>query len=294
MARIPVLSSPAELTGEARRIAESIVDTRKSLDGPFSDWLHAPAWTERVAHLGTLVRFEGTLEKRIRTLAALVAGRHFQAQYVWGIQGVIGAERDIPRSTIDAIRDDRSEGIPPEDLQIIDFTRQLLRNNRVEEALAQAVLPLALRIMFIAYPIVTTIAFEAFPCHELDGGIGWLIADVAIDCDGDEHAAVQLVAWITIAVYPIGMWVLAAALLFKIRGVMAEGRESELRTAVAFLHKEYVPTAYWWELAEMLRRFILVGVLVVIAPGTITQSESPHLHLHLSRRAVLVESRAKQ
>ena len=53
---------------------------------------------------------------------------------------MIGAERDIPRATIDAIRDDRSDGIPAEDLQIIDFTRQLLRKNRVDEALAKAVM----------------------------------------------------------------------------------------------------------------------------------------------------------
>jgi 4-carboxymuconolactone decarboxylase len=140
MARIPVLKSPDQLTGEARSIAEKIVDSRKSLDGPFSVWMHAPQWAERVAHLGTLVRWEGTLDLRIRTLAALVVGRHFQAQYVWGIQGVIGAERNIPRETIDAIRDDRSDGVPPEDLQIIDFARQLLRTNRVDDPLAQAVL----------------------------------------------------------------------------------------------------------------------------------------------------------
>jgi 4-carboxymuconolactone decarboxylase len=140
MARVPVLKFPEELTGEARRIAEKIVDTRKSLDGPFSVWMHAPEWAERVAHLGTLVRWEGTLEPRIRTLAALVVGRHFQAQYVWGIQGVIGAERKVPRSTIDAIRDDRVDEIPPEDLQIIDFARQLVRANRVDEPLAQAVM----------------------------------------------------------------------------------------------------------------------------------------------------------
>jgi len=140
MARVPVLKSPNELSGEARAIAEKIVDTRKALDGPFSVWMHAPEWAERVAYLGTLVRWEGSLELRTRTLAALTVGRHFQAQYVWGIQGVIGAERDIPRSTIDAIRDGLSDGIPLEDLQIVDFTRQLLRNNRVEAALAQAVM----------------------------------------------------------------------------------------------------------------------------------------------------------
>lgn len=140
MSRVPTLKSPDELAGEARRIAETIVDTRKSLDGPFSVWLHAPEWAERVAHLGSLVRWEGTLDLRVRTLAALVVGRHFEAQYVWGIQGVIGAERGIPRSTIDAIRDNHSDGLPPDDLQIIDFTRQLLLTNRVGEPLAQAVM----------------------------------------------------------------------------------------------------------------------------------------------------------
>jgi hypothetical protein len=140
MARVQVLKSPSELSGEARRIAEKIVDTRKSLDGPFSVWMHAPEWAERVAHLGTLVRWEGTLELRTRTLAALVVGLHFQAQYVWGIQGVIGAERGVPRSTIDAIREGRSDGIPAEDLQIIEFTRELLSKNRVSSALADAVM----------------------------------------------------------------------------------------------------------------------------------------------------------
>ena len=140
MARVQVLKSPSELSGEARRIAEKIVDTRKSLDGPFSVWMHAPEWAERVAHLGTLVRWEGTLELRTRTLAALVVGLHFQAQYVWGIQGVIGTERGVPRSTIDAIREGRSDGIPPDDLQIIEFTRELLSKNRVSSALADAVM----------------------------------------------------------------------------------------------------------------------------------------------------------
>lgn len=140
MTRIPALNSSDELEGDARKIAEKIVDTRKSLEGPFSVWMHAPEWAERVAHLGTLVRWEGSLDLRTRTLAALVTGRHFDAQYVWGIQGVIGAERGIPRATIDAIRDDRSDDIAPDDLQIVDFARQLLRSNRVEDNLAQAVL----------------------------------------------------------------------------------------------------------------------------------------------------------
>src|SRR5580704_6991302 len=167
MARVPVLQSPEELTGEARAIAEKIVVTCKSLEGPFSVWMHAPEWAERVAHLGTLVRWEGTLELRLRTLAALVVGRHFQAQYVWGIQGVIGAERNVPRSTIDAIRDDRSDGIPPEDLQIIDFTRQLLRGNRVDEPLARSVMARLVADQFVQ--LTTCIGYYAMLAMTVNG-----------------------------------------------------------------------------------------------------------------------------
>ena len=95
---------------------------------------------ERVAHLGTLVRWEGTLDLRSRTLAALQVGRHFRAQYVWGIQGIIAEERSIARATVDAIRDERDDHIPEADRQIVEFTRQLLSSHRVEDGLATAML----------------------------------------------------------------------------------------------------------------------------------------------------------
>ena len=105
--------------------------------------------------------------------------------------------------------------------------------------------PPLLSLLFILYPIVTNVAFEAFPCHELEGGIGWLIADVAIDCKSDAHVTAQLLAWVAIGIYPIGMWLLTAAILYHIKDVMAEGRKTTLSTAVSFLHREYDPPAYW-------------------------------------------------
>lgn len=140
MARVPVIHSKEQLPPSSHAVADAIIGTRGSLEGPFSVWLHAPEWAERVAHLGTLVRFEGTLEFRLRTLAALVVGAEFQAQYVWGAQTGIGRKRNIPESTFQAVAENRSDGIPPDDLQIIDFTRQLLRKHRVEDGLADAVM----------------------------------------------------------------------------------------------------------------------------------------------------------
>lgn len=44
----------------------------------------------------------------------------------------------MPETTIDAIRDNRSDGVPAADLQIIAFTRALLRRHRVDDATFQA------------------------------------------------------------------------------------------------------------------------------------------------------------
>ena len=50
-----------------------------------------------------------------------------------------GARRlGVRRSTIDAIRANHSNGIPAEDAQIVDFTRQLLRKHRVDDATFKA------------------------------------------------------------------------------------------------------------------------------------------------------------
>ncbi len=51
MARVRVLKSLEELSREERHIAEQIVDTPKSLDGPFSVWMHAPERAVGVARI---------------------------------------------------------------------------------------------------------------------------------------------------------------------------------------------------------------------------------------------------
>ena len=67
-------------------------------------------------------------------------GAEYEGLYVWGAQVRTGRARGVPESTITAIKENRSDGIPAEDLLIIDFTRQLLSQHRVDDATANAVL----------------------------------------------------------------------------------------------------------------------------------------------------------
>ena len=78
-------------------------------------------------------------------------------------------------------------------------------------------------------------------------------------------------AWAAVIIYPVGLIVLNASLLFCARKAITSKRETPLANAIAFLHKEYEPHLFWWELVEMLRRFVLIGIMVVVYSGSMLQ-----------------------
>ena len=134
MARLTPITSKTQVAPEAHGIVDAIVKSRGALQGPFSMFLHAPELAGRVAHLGAYVRFEGNLDMRVRVLAAMTVARELEAAYVWGAQTGSARRQGVPESTIAAIREQHSRGVPAEDAQIVDFTRRMLREHRVDDA----------------------------------------------------------------------------------------------------------------------------------------------------------------
>jgi len=130
--------------------------------------------------------------------------------------------------------------------------------------------------MFLLYPKVTNTAFEGFPCYWFAPvgdapARGWLRADVQIECNTPSHAQVMLVAWTAVGMYPVGILVATTLLLWKASSAIISGKHTPFSRAVSFLYKEYNVTTFWWELMEMLRKFLLVGIFVTLAPGSILQ-----------------------
>ena len=138
MARLTPITEKSQMAVEDHPVFDAIVASRGSIHGPFVMSLHCPELTGRLAHLGAYVRFEGSLDMRVRVLAAMVVAREFEAVYIWGAQTGIAREQNVPETTISAIREGHSRGVAPEDAQIVDFTRVLLRRHRVDDATAAA------------------------------------------------------------------------------------------------------------------------------------------------------------
>ena len=138
MARLPSITSKNQVPAEHHPIVDRIVQSRGAIQGPFTMLLHCPPLAEHVMSLGAYVRFEGELDKRVRVLAAMTVAREFDAVYIWGAQTGQARKQGVPEATITAIREKHSRGLPPEDAQIVDFTRNLIRKHRVDAAATKA------------------------------------------------------------------------------------------------------------------------------------------------------------
>src|SRR3954465_393856 len=138
MARLPLITGRDQVPEKDRATFDSIVASRGAVQGPFTMWLHSPEVAERVAHLGAYVRFEGSLDMRVRVLAAMTVAREFEAMYVWGAQSGGARRLGVPEEAITAIRENHSRGLSPEDTQVVEFTRTLLRRHRVDDSTFKA------------------------------------------------------------------------------------------------------------------------------------------------------------
>src|SRR5881409_2264565 len=129
MARLTPITNKNQVAAKDHAIVDGIVQSRGALQEPFTMFLHCPELAGRAAHLGAFVRFEGSLDMRVRVLAAMTVARELEAMYVWGAQTGGARRLGVPETTITAIRENHSRGVPPEDAQIIEFTRALLRRH---------------------------------------------------------------------------------------------------------------------------------------------------------------------
>src|SRR5258707_3859405 len=97
MARFTLITSKYQVPAKDQAIVDGIVKSRGALHGPFTVFLHCPELAGRLAHLGAFVRFEGSLDKRVRVLAAMTVARELDAVYVWGAQTGGGAGARVAR-----------------------------------------------------------------------------------------------------------------------------------------------------------------------------------------------------
>lgn len=173
---------------------------------------------------------------------------------------------------------------------VVILTKLVVKRTISFEAVIANCLPPVMTLLFLAYPMVTNVAFESFSCYRFtvveplsDALTGqpisegktcyYMMTDPATECVSEfvPSDEVWSTALLAVLLYPVGVWCLTAALLFQARKDILAKRVTPLSTALSFLHHDLQPAFCWWELVEMIRRLVLIGFLVVVEPGSLIQ-----------------------
>jgi 4-carboxymuconolactone decarboxylase len=139
MARFATITKKEELAPTHQPIYDAIVQSRGAVGGPFVALLHSPELAGRTAHLGSYVRFESSLDRKVIELAALTAARELDCKHEWAAHVNHAQKLGIPLEIIRAIHERKGpEHFSSEDAQIISYVHELLRSHRVSEVTFQA------------------------------------------------------------------------------------------------------------------------------------------------------------
>lgn len=140
MARLPQIVERGGLPPEERRHFDYIAGTRGHVVGPFTVLLNSPDLAERVAHVGSYIRFENTLPPVLRELAILTVAREWNCQFEWTSHQPIAESEGLSAEAIAAVRDGRApDGLSADEALVFGYVSALLRKGRVpDDAFAEA------------------------------------------------------------------------------------------------------------------------------------------------------------
>lgn len=140
MPRIPLLTSKDQLPEEQHAEYDAIHEILHRVGGPFGVLLYSPGLAEKVCKAGAQVRLGSLLTMAERELALLSTSREKDAVYEWATHSQVGRDAGISEDAMVVMRDKGDpETLANEDERdIIKYTRELLRTNRVSQELFDA------------------------------------------------------------------------------------------------------------------------------------------------------------
>jgi 4-carboxymuconolactone decarboxylase len=135
MARLTPIASKSDLPAEHQALADAVLKVFGRIRGPYSMLLHAPKLAERLLPLVPFFRDESIVEPKLRSLAIITAVREREAAYVWAAQVAAARRNGVGEDVIELIRAKGDPArLPAEQRDIVNYVRQLVRTNRVDQA----------------------------------------------------------------------------------------------------------------------------------------------------------------
>jgi len=135
MARIDLITSKDQIPEDRHHEFDEIVGVLGRVGGPFGVLMHSPGLAELVCKTGAQVRLKSELTMVERELALLSVCREKDAAYEWSAHVTTARNAGMREEALDAMRSGGpTDGLTDDERDIINYTRELLRTNRVSDA----------------------------------------------------------------------------------------------------------------------------------------------------------------
>ena len=141
MPRVKPVTGKSDVPAQHHHVVDAVVSVFGNVRGPFSMLLHSPALAERILPLVTFFREESVVEAPLRSVAILAAVREREAAYVWAAQVAAARRNGVKDQVIDLLRAKGDPAaLPADERDIITYVRQLMRTNRADQTVFDALL----------------------------------------------------------------------------------------------------------------------------------------------------------
>ena len=133
MARLPRVTRES-LAAEDQPHFDYIAGSRGHVVGPFVVLLNSPELAERIARVGSYIRFENTLDPAMRELAILTVARNWDCQFEWTAHEPIAKGDGARPEAIAAVRDRTAPaGLTEDEAMVFEYVNALLQTGRVPD-----------------------------------------------------------------------------------------------------------------------------------------------------------------
>jgi 4-carboxymuconolactone decarboxylase len=141
MPRIPPVTAKSDMAPEYQYVFDRVWDVFGRIRGPFSMLLHSPKLAERLLPMVPFAREGMIVEPQLRQIAILAMVREKDANYVWAAQVDVARRVGLREAVIDLLRAKGDPaGLAEDERDIVAYARQLIRSNRVEQPVFDALL----------------------------------------------------------------------------------------------------------------------------------------------------------
>lgn len=125
----------ARMTRAQRFVATNISAGRRGqVSGPFVPSLRSPDFANRLQGLGEYLRYDSSLEPKLREMVILLTAREWTQAYEWHVHAPLALKHGLKRTIVQAIAEGRR---PPamrtEEGLVYDFFMELTHNRTVAD-----------------------------------------------------------------------------------------------------------------------------------------------------------------